>query len=232
MAYSITVTQFTTISGISSGKAQEITDAINASLARFELDGSSKNIQYFIAQAASATQNFSCFSVQNSYPYPESLATIYPDTFFYRGLNRENRPVSIGQGQLDATVYVNDSEKVCNAVYANTEGNGDEASGDGWKYRPRGPLNLAYRSNYGTMSFNIYNDDRLVQDPDLVSDYTDAFNTLAWYWKTNSLSILAAAGHYNAITEKLCGKSNLDLRAAQVDRNRYLSIVVKTFFIK
>ena len=57
-------------------------------------------------------------------------------------------------------------ERIANRVYANRMGNGPEASGDGWRYRGRGPIQLTRTDNYRACGQGIGVD--LVDDPDLL----------------------------------------------------------------
>lgn len=86
-----------------------------------------------------------------------------------------------------ATAYANKPEKIANRVYANRMGNGDEKSGDGWKYRGRGYLHLTGKDNYAQASKALNVD--LVSNPDLVNQFGSngkpgvAELVALWYWK-------------------------------------------------
>ena len=71
-----------------------------------------------------------------------------------------------------ATSYAKQPEKIANRVYSSRMGNGDEASGDGWKYRGRGALQLTGKDNY--IAFSKYlNKPEIIINPDLVAtDYS------------------------------------------------------------
>lgn len=64
--------------------------------------------------------------------------------------------------------YANNPIKIANKVYANRIGNGDELSGDGWKFRGRGLIQLTGKNNYTNFSFYV-NDPLILEDPSLVS---------------------------------------------------------------
>lgn len=66
-----------------------------------------------------------------------------------------------------ALQYERKPEKIANRVYSSRMGNGDEASGDGWKYRGRGYIQLTGKSNY--TSFDKTVEDEIVANPDLVA---------------------------------------------------------------
>jgi putative chitinase len=66
-----------------------------------------------------------------------------------------------------ANSYARNPEKIANRVYSSRMGNGDEASGEGWKYRGRGYIQLTGKSNYA--SFDKTVDDDILANPDLVA---------------------------------------------------------------
>jgi putative chitinase len=75
-----------------------------------------------------------------------------------------------------------------NNKYANINGNGDVSSGDGYNYRGRGILQITGKSNYAAVSEKLYGDDRLVKNPDLVSQPDAACAAAAAYWNENDLN--------------------------------------------
>jgi putative chitinase len=75
-----------------------------------------------------------------------------------------------------------------NDKYANMNGNGDVGSGDGYTYRGRGILQITGKSNYAAVSEKLYGDDRLVTNPDLLSQPDAAWAAAAAYWNENNLN--------------------------------------------
>jgi predicted chitinase len=75
-----------------------------------------------------------------------------------------------------------------NDKYANMNGNGDVSSGDGYAYRGRGILQITGKANYAAVSEKLYGDDRLVKNPDLLSQPDAACAAAAAYWKENDLN--------------------------------------------
>lgn len=95
-------------------------------------------------------------------------------------------------------------EKIANLVYAKRMGNGDAASGDGYKYRGRGPIQLTGKDNYTAFSKAMGVD--VVNDPDMVSkDKNIALMSAIWFWNKNGLNALADAGNIKAMTKKING---------------------------
>ncbi|MCX7592760.1 MAG: glycoside hydrolase family 19 protein [Fischerella sp.] len=121
-----------------------------------------------------------------------------------------------------ARAYAMKPQMIANRVYANRMGNGNEASGDGFKYRGRGLIQLTGKNNYRAASLDILGDETLVKDPDLVTDPFFAAETAGWFWKKNNLNPLADANDIEKITLRINGgKHGLD------DRKRRFNIAMK-----
>lgn len=83
-----------------------------------------------------------------------------------------------------ANQYARHPDMIANRVYANRMGNGNEASGDGWKYRGRGSLQLTGKNNY--IAFGEYLGVDLLDNPDLVAEQY-FFDSAVYYFKKNNL---------------------------------------------
>jgi putative chitinase len=104
---------------------------------------------------------------------------------------------------------------IANIAYAGKNGNGDVNSGDGYRYRGRGPIELTGLDNYRRCGVALGVD--LVKNPDLVAQPEYGFLAAAWFWaegnKTGkSLNALANAGKVAAITEVVNGPAMLGLQ--------------------
>ncbi len=105
-----------------------------------------------------------------------------------------------------AEAYARQPEKIANRVYSNRMGNGNEASGDGWKYRGRGLIQLTGKNNYKAFAKWI-NDPRIMDDPDLVaSEY--AVQSAVFYWDRNNLNKIADKDDVTKMTKRITGGSN------------------------
>jgi putative chitinase len=93
--------------------------------------------------------------------------------------------------EASAASYARQPQKIANKVYANRMANGSEASGDGYKFRGRGYIQLTGRDNYTQFGKAIGVD--IPSNPDLVSS-TYALASAAWFWSKNGLNKLADAG--------------------------------------
>jgi putative chitinase len=105
-----------------------------------------------------------------------------------------------------AAPYDRNPEKIANRVYCDRMGNGDEASGDGWRYRGRGIFQLTGRDNYRAASIAIAGKEGdLLEAPELVARPHYAAVAAAWFWHSRACNELADAGDFNAITKKING---------------------------
>ena len=106
----------------------------------------------------------------------------------------------------EADAYARNPERIANRVYANRMGNGDETSGDGWKYRGRGLIQLTGRSNYKAFADWI-GDGRVMDEPDLVStEY--AVHSAVFFWDRNDLNRLADNDDVVGVTTRINGGVN------------------------
>lgn len=80
-----------------------------------------------------------------------------------------------------AAEYAGKPEMIANLVYANKNGNGDVASGDGWRYRGRGFIHLTGRYNYAKATKEMHGLN-FVDEPDLAAEPGTATDIALWYW--------------------------------------------------
>lgn len=119
----------------------------------------------------------------------------------YKDPQRINRIFGAIKTDREAKAYVGDPQALANKVYANRNGNGDAASGDGWKYRGRGLIQLTGKSNYEACAKDLNED--FVRDPDLVATPKYAALSAAWFWKKHRLNGLADREMYQALSLKI-----------------------------
>ena len=131
---------------------------------------------HFFAQTGYETGNFSTFSENLNYS-ADGLIKIFPDYFRSNAL---------------ALAYARKPEKIANRVYANRMGNGDEASGDGYRYRGRGAIQLTGKSNYIEFSKHIKNEE-IVENPSLVAEQY-SFDSALFFFERNNLWRIADRG--------------------------------------
>ena len=102
--------------------------------------------------------------------------------------------------------YHRNPEKIANRVYANRMGNGDEASGDGWKYRGRGLIQLTGKANYQKFSDFIGID--AVNNPDYIKTPDGSFISAIWFWDVNACNKFCDNKDVVGLTKRINGGIN------------------------
>lgn len=104
-----------------------------------------------------------------------------------------------------ATAYERKPEKIANIVYANRMGNGNQASGEGYKFRGRGAIQLTGKDNYAAFDKTV--EDDILANPDLVATKYPLLSA-AWFWNKNSLNALADGGATDDVVTKITKRVN------------------------
>ena len=119
--------------------------------------------------------------------------------------------------EINVMEYARKPEAIANRVYANRMGNGDEASGDGWRYCGRGLIQLTGKNNY--QAFANSEQMNIEEVPDYLITYVGAVRSALWFWNKNNLNDTADAGDLLMMTKKLNGGTHgLDERTAEYKR--------------
>jgi putative chitinase len=117
-----------------------------------------------------------------------------------------------GPGIRDAKAYARNPEKIANAVYASRMGNGAEHSGDGWRFRGRGVIQLTGKDNYSSFAQYVYSIRKEVMTFDEVIEYLTtkrgAMEAACWYWKVNGLNAAADRRDVKSMTKLINGGTN------------------------
>lgn len=93
-----------------------------------------------------------------------------------------------------AKQYARNPQKIANRVYSNRMGNGGENSGDGYRYRGRGFVQLTGKNNYAALTKWAQNSGLnvdYVKNPDLLLNEADALISALWYWTANNINAYA-----------------------------------------
>ncbi|KAF0224634.1 MAG: hypothetical protein FD176_816 [Rhodospirillaceae bacterium] len=102
-----------------------------------------------------------------------------------------------------AAVYARQPERIGSKVYANRMGNGDETSGDGWRYRGRGLIQITGHDNYAACGTALGLD--LIAQPELLERPGPAARSAGWFWHRNGLNRPADARDIETITRRING---------------------------
>jgi len=106
----------------------------------------------------------------------------------------------------EANRYARQPEKIANRVYGSRMGNGAESSGDGWRYRGRGLIQLTGKNNYKEFAAWA-GDDRTINNPDIVA--TDfAVHSAVFYWDKKKLNKTADQDDVKKVTYRVNGGDN------------------------
>lgn len=156
-------------------------------------------LAHFLSQCAHESINFSATTENLNYS-AEALKRVF-GKYFPNGLE---------------TSYARQAEKIGSRVYANRNGNGDEASGEGYKYRGRGYIQLTGKVNYA--SFDKLVPEDLIAQPELVAT-TYPLLSAGWFWGSRNLNNIADKGNTDEIVTKITkivngGTNGLDDRLA------------------
>lgn len=145
---------------------------------------------HFFGQVAHETGNFTVFEENLNYS-TEGLLKTFKKYFPTYTLAQE---------------YARRPQRIANRVYANRMGNGDEASGDGWRYRGRGAIQLTGKFNYG--KFATYSkDQRILLEPGIVAtEY--AFESALFFFETNYLWKICDQGIHSRVITQLTRRIN------------------------
>jgi putative chitinase len=135
---------------------------------------SALQLSHFLSQVAHESGNFK-FKSENLNYSADGLVNIFGKYF----------------NSATAQSYARQPEKIANKVYANRMGNGNEASGDGWKHRGRGYIQLTGKDNYTEFDKTV--DDDILANPDLVATKYPLASALFFFDKNNLWSLMKDA---------------------------------------
>lgn len=99
-------------------------------------------------------------------------------------------------------------EYASGAAYEGRKDLGNTVKGDGVKFKGRGIFQVTGRANYTTYSKKLFNDTRLLNNPELLEQPEWAVLSALHYWNDKKLNALADAGNFTAITKAINGGTN------------------------
>lgn len=101
----------------------------------------------------------------------------------------------------EAAAYARQPSRIANRVYGGRMGNGNEASGDGWRYRGRSPIQLTGKSNYRRMA--ELTQLPLLDMPALAIEVEEGALIAATWWRANGLNTLADSGDVLSVSRRV-----------------------------
>ena len=146
-----------------------------------------QRVASFLAQCAHESNNFVFIKENLNYraaSLMKTFAKYFPD-------------------EATAAAYAGRPEKIANRVYANRMGNGDEVSGDGYRYCGRGLIQLTGKDNYtlfaGSLGIPVE------EASDYLATFEGAAQSACWFWETNDLNRYADSGDIKGMTKVING---------------------------
>lgn len=146
-----------------------------------------ERVAAFLAQCAHESGNFR-FLKENLNYKAASLRKVFPKYF---------------PDDATAAAYANKPEKIANKVYGNRMGNGDESSGDGFRYMGRGLIQLTGKNNYTIFAASI--DTPLEEIPEYLQTFEGAVQSACWFWEQNNLNQWADKKDILTLTKRING---------------------------
>jgi len=146
-----------------------------------------QRVSAFLAQCMHESGNFK-FLKENLNYRAESLMRVWPRYFPNIEVARQ---------------YAQKPEMIANRAYGGRMGNGDETSGDGWKFCGRGLIQLTGRNNYQAFADSI---ETPIDDiPEYLQTFEGAVQSACWFWENNKLNTWADSGDMVTLTKRING---------------------------
>jgi len=169
------------------GETSEWYEVMEEILPYYEIN-TVKRVAGFIAQCCHESNNFRIIEENLNYS-AKSLDAVFPKYFVRAGRNAQD--------------YNRQPEKIANIVYASRMDNGDTASGDGWRFRGRGVIQLTGRHNYTKFGETLeYTPEQVVK---YLSTKKGALESACWFWDTNKINRYADNGDIVGMTKRING---------------------------
>ena len=176
--------------GVSTGDAEQYIGDLEELLPSYGIANSKERLAHFFSQVLHESGCMR-FDMENLNYSSKALRAVFGKYF---------------KTKKKADAYARQPEKIANKVYANRMGNGSESSGDGWRYRGRGLIQLTGKKNYQAFAKWVSNES-ILEDPDLVaSEY--AVHSAVFYWDKNKLNKIADLDDVKKLTKRVNGGYN------------------------
>ncbi|HYX30958.1 MAG TPA: peptidoglycan-binding protein [Pyrinomonadaceae bacterium] len=175
------------LSGLVGKVTQGVIDQIPKAAAKFGIT-TNLRLAHFLAQCAVESMNFTV-TVENLNYSAQRLLQVFPKYF----------------KNVDVNAYARNPQKIGSRVYANRMGNGDEASGDGFKYRGRGYIQLTGKNNYQAFTNHIGED--CVANPDLVATKYPLASA-GFFFNSNNIWAICDQGASDAVVTNVTKRVN------------------------
>jgi putative chitinase len=150
--------------------AAKVAPALEAARVRFGI----RNVRSWLAQCATESCDFKV-TVENLNYGAQALQATFSKYFT----------------AAQAAEYAHNQERIASRVYGGRMGNGSESTGEGWKYRGRGFIQITGKNNYTAFDSDMQARGACIINPDILSTLEMAAMSAAWYWWKNNIDALA-----------------------------------------
>ena len=180
------------VSSKSAAELEQWVAPIQAACAKYEIT-TIRRVAAFITTLAHEA-GFRVGARENMNYSAERLSQVWPHRYGRRGPNQKARRLH------------RDPEAIANDVYANRMGNGNAASGDGWRFRGTGPIQLTGRNNFTAFARHL--GISLEEAEALILTVEGGIQSAAWFWDENDINRLADTPGIADETRKINGGTN------------------------
>lgn len=177
------------VSNVAEADLKDWVTPIRAACSRYEIN-TIRRVAAFLTTLAHEG-GFKVGARENMNYSANRLSQVWPSRFGRRGPNALARQIA------------RKPEMIANQVYANRMGNGDPTSGDGWRFRGAGPIQLTGRNNY--RAFAKAMDKPLAEAEAYILTIDGGIMSAAWFWDTNDINRLADTPGISDETRRING---------------------------
>lgn len=203
----LTASSFQRAAGVSNSLRDAWYPHIAASLSAFQISTPLRQA-HFLAQTGHESAGF--LKVEEGLNYSENALT----AMFGKRITAEQAR-AYGRNAMHPA----NQKMIASIIYANRNGNGDVISGDGYRYRGRGLIQITGKANYEALVKQLGAD--VVANPDLLLGYRFAAMSAAAWWKNHGLNELADSDDVTRITRVINGGTNgLDDRKSRLSKSK------------
>lgn len=203
----LTASSFQRATGVSNALRDAWYPHIAASLSAFQISTPLRQA-HFLAQTGHESAGF--LKVEEGLNYSENALTAK----FGKRITAEQAR-AYGRNAMHPA----NQKMIASIIYANRNGNGDVNSGDGYRYRGRGLIQITGKANYEALVKQLGAD--VVANPDLLLGYRFAAMSAAAWWKNHGLNELADSDDVTRITRVINGGTNgLDDRKSRLSKSK------------
>lgn len=159
-------------------------------------------VAMFFGQAGIETGGFKVFKEGLNYS-AQGLSETWPGRYAINPKADQKTPNALAKS------LHRQPERIANVTYANRNGNRDEASGDGYRFKGRGVIQLTGAKNYVLFNNDMgsYLNDNFIKNPDALLQPRIGLYAAGWFWKTNNINPYADIKNIKAVTKKVQGGS-------------------------